>query len=268
MNHFVLTLSKWLLVPLLAILVGCSQKPPSCADEKTIATIRDIVVNSVGSNKGVNTLGENEDPQKILEKALKAIKIDLSNVVTQGYDEKARKHACRGKIVATTTTGDTLSLDVGYTSQATEDKGGGFMVEIDGFSQFLQQLRQNLVLYYFKKRYSGEWAGTYSCSGINDATEGLQGPFSKPVVLVVEKSALRATMERTTQGGGIEKLEGQAGVTMQLAGNGRNGSDDAWETKFNGRVSGMQFNATGNISVEGNRVIRNCRLKLDLPSNP
>lgn len=268
MNHFVLTLSKWLLAPLLVFLVGCSQKPPSCADEKTIATIKDIVVNSVGSNKGENTLGQNEDPQKILDKALKAIKIELINVVTQGYDEKARKHACRGKIVATTVTGDTLSLDVGYTSQATEDKGGGFMVEVEGFSQFLRQLRHNLELYYLGKRYGGEWAGTYNCSGINDATEGLQGPFSKSVVLIVEKNTLRATMERTTQGGGIEKLAGQAGVTMQLAGKGRNGSDDSWVTQFNGRVSGMKFTADGNISIEGNRIIRACTLKLDLPSNP
>lgn len=270
MNQLIFTLSKWLLIPVMAILVGCAQKPPSCADEKTIASIKDVIVNAMGGDKATKSLLPNEDPQNIVEKAIKGLKVDLKNVVTQGYDEKARKHACRGNMVVTQVTGDTLSLDINYASQATEDKGGGFMVEIQGISQFLMQLGGDLKLYYFKKRYAGEWAGTYSCAGINDATEGLQGPFSRPVVLVVDKNTLMGTMERTTQGGGIESLKsvGIVGVTTKLAGTGRNGSDDTWVTQFNGQVSGMQFNATGNISVEGNRVIRNCRLKLDLPSNP
>jgi hypothetical protein len=256
-------------VPLLVILAGCAQKPPSCADEKTIASIKDVIVNAMGGDKATKSLLPNEDPQNIVEKAIKGLKVELKNVVTQGYDEKARKHTCRGNMVVTQVTGDTLSLDINYASQATEDKGGGFMVEIQGISQFLMQLGGDLKLYYFKKRYAGEWAGTYSCAGIDGATEGAQGPFAKPVVLVVDKNNFRGKMERTTQGGGVERLVSviAVGATMDLVGKGSNNPDDTWETRFKGDVTGMQFNATGNITVEGNRVLRACTLKLDLPSN-
>ena len=270
MNHAIFTLSKWLIVPLLIILTGCAQKPPSCADEKTIATIKNIVVNYLLDGKTIKAIHKSEDPQNIIDKAIKGLKVEMKNVVTQGYDDKARKHACRGNMVVTEVTGNTLSLDVSYISQATEDKGGGSMVEIEGISKFLIELDGNLTLNYYKKRYAGEWAGTYSCAGIDGATEGPQGPFTKQVVLVVDKDYMRGKMERTTQGGGIERLVtvGTVGGTMQLAGKGSNNPDDTWETRFAGKISGMQFTANGNITVEGNRVLRACTLKLDLPSNP
>ena len=257
-------------MPLLVILTGCSQKPPSCDDDKTISSLKDLIVYAMHGDNAVNSVNPNDDPQKIIEKSIKGLKVEMKKVVKQGYDDKARVYACLGNMVVTEVTGNTHSVEINYSSQATEDKGGGFKVDIQGISPSLRLWGGNLELYYFKKRYSGEWAGTYSCTGINGATEGLQGPFSKPVVLVVDKNTLLGTMERTTQGGGIESLKsvGIVGVTTKLAGTGRNGSDDSWETQFSGRVSGMQFSADGNISIEGNRVLRACTLKLDLPSNP
>lgn len=266
MNQLIFTFSKWLILPLLAILVGCAQKPPSCADERTIATIKNIIVTSM-EEKAANFVPPAEDPQNIIGKAINGLKVEMKNVVSQGYEDKARRYYCRGSMVVTEVSGDTLTWDIVYMSQATEGKGSSSIVEVQGVAQYVLQLDGNLRLNYYKKRYAGEWVGTYSCSGINGETDGLQGPFSKPVVLVVEKNTLRATMERTTLGGGIEKLTGQAGVKMQLAGKGRNGADDSWDTQFNGGVSGMQFTANGNISIEGNRIIRACTLKLDLPSN-
>lgn len=151
MTKTILTLSKWLIVPLLVILTGCAQKPPSCADEKTIATIKDIVVNYLLDGKTIKAIPKSEDPQNIIDKAIKGLKVEMKNVVTQGYDDKARKHACRGNMVVTEVTGNTLTLDVSYISQATEDKGGGSMVEIEGISKFLIELDGNLTLNYYKK---------------------------------------------------------------------------------------------------------------------
>jgi hypothetical protein len=87
-----------------------------------------------------------------------------------------------------------------------------------------------------------------------------------PVTMVVDDN-LAAVLERTTKGGGVERLTGEAGAFIRLNGAGKNSPDDTWRTAFEGKVQGMDFNAQGNIFTEDNRLLRECSLKLTLPSN-
>lgn len=242
-------------------LAACAKKPPACSDAEVAQTIASIIAD--------NTIGQDptfsDDPQKIQEGYFQALKHDITNVVSDGYNEQAKKYSCRGRLSVSTITGETLSSNIVYSTQRTEGKGSDFLVEIEGFQPFLMAVMSDMNGYYLQKRYAGEWPGTYSCTGIDGAQEEPLGPFSMPVALIVNKD-MNAVLERTTLGGGVERLSGHIQPYIRLRGKGKNSSDDTWQTEFEGRVKGMEFTATGKIEAPGRGVLRQCTLKLKLPS--
>lgn len=248
---------------------GCGSKPPGCADEATAGVIKSILADNAKDALGFKI---EDDTRKIADGYLQGLKVSLKNVVSDGYDDRAKKNSCRAKLVVNTPAGAEFSRDTQYTTQKTEDKSGGFLVEVEGAQAFINSIAGDLRPYYARKRYVGEWQGTYSCQGIAGASDGPQGPYSMPVALVVDND-LNAKLERTTKGGGIETLAAQLGLdfvfggrTLQLKGEGKNNPDDTWRAVFDGKVQGMDFTATGKLLNE-NQLLRTCSLKLTLPSN-
>jgi hypothetical protein len=249
-----------------AVLAGCAKKPPGCADPETLKTINSIVVDNVkGLMPKFSDHQTDDDPQNIKDGYYRSLKTEVVNIVSDGYNEQARKNSCRGSLSVSTVTGGRFSRDIVYSTQRTEDKDGGFLVEVQAFQPFVDAVAGDLTTHYFDKRYKGEWKGEYRCAGIDDAKDGLQGPFRMPVTMVVNEG-MEAALERTTKGGGVESLSGRAGQVITLRGEGRNSPDDIWSTAFQGKVQGLDFAAQGEIGT-GNRVLRQCRLTLKLPSN-
>lgn len=250
-------------------LVGCAKKPPGCADPETVQTILSIAVSNSQAlmPQTTNNPGRYEDdPSKILERYFGGLKAELVNVRTDGYNEQAKKYACQGNLTLTTLSGSKFSRDIAYSTQRTEDKESKFWVEVAAFKPFINSVATDASMHYAIKRYVGEWKGDYICGGIEGAKDGPQGPFSMPVAMVVGQD-MRAKLERTTKGGGVETLAGEAGHFIKLGGEGKNSPDDTWRTFFEGPVKGMDFTAAGEIFTEDKRLLRTCTLKLKLPTN-
>lgn len=109
------------------------------------------------------------------------------------------------------------------------------------------------------------WCGNYVCGGIGDAKDGPQGPFTMPVSMTVKENV--GVLERTTKGGGFEKLMGRMGHAMSLEGEGRNSPEDTWNTRFKGGIEGRDFNAQGEIKLADGAMLRQCMLKLKQQSD-
>ena len=257
-SHPAITL---LLAAPLALLSACS-KPPGCADPETLETMKSIVTDNVKMEMPqlLNAAVLADDPKKIQDTYYQNLRVEVVNVVSDGYNEKAKKNTCKGNMTITSATG-ALSNLVSYTTQKTEDKNGGFLVEIDAFQPTITAVSNDLRAHYLVKRYSGDWSGPYSCDGVDGATDGPRGPFTMPVTLVVDGN-LKAKLERTTKGGGIEVLAGNFGPTVELVGQGKNSPDDTWITRFDGKVNGLVFAAKGDIMLDENRPLRVCTLNL------
>jgi hypothetical protein len=246
-----------------SVLVACSSKPPSCSDTQTLKTAKDVLTDNMGKLliAGNQKL---DDPDGWLQKFYDGMTVQINSVVSEGYKEDSKKQLCRGTMLVTAISGETAEREVEYSTQATEDKGGGFLLEIQNFQPFVQAMSIHAAKYYLANRWAGNWNGTYTCNGINGVTEGSQGPFTLPVVLQVE--GYQAKLERTTVGGGIEKLAGEFEFngSFKFVGTGENTPEDRWNTIFNGKVVGKKLMANGEIQLPVGTVLRQCQIDLTM----
>lgn len=264
-----------------ALASGCSKKPPGCADAETTATARQMVVDGTAKYMAEQAT---DDPDGWLQKFTDTIKVDLSGVVGEGYKAEAKKQLCRATLKVTTMTGAEAERAIEYSTQLTEDQKGAFLLEIRDFAPFIVSTGAEARKYYDANRWAGTWNGTYACQAVGGIGEGMQGPFSMPVSMVVQGS--KAKLERTTRSGGYEVLEGELQTfgpdkTVYLRGEGKNTTEDSWFTVFKGAVAGKRLTADGVISATVNdaaggegtarRVpVRSCTLDVTLgaPASP
>lgn len=248
------------------VLVACSSKPPGCADTETLKTAKELLVENIGKFISSGEM-QPDDPDGWLQKFYDGLKVEITSVVSDGYKEDAKKQLCKGTMTIISVTGATAERSVEYSTQKTEDKAGGFLLEIQNAQPFVQKIGIDALTYYRANRWAGTWNGTYSCSGMKGATEGPHGPFSLPVSMVVEGN--KAKLERTTRGGGIEKLAGEfyslgRDAPFKLEGTGENTPEDSWNTSFTGSVEGKKVVANGAIRLQDGTEMRQCRLDLSL----
>lgn len=250
------------------MMAGCAKKPPACSAPETQSLIRQITVSNAEQLKriGYEPVLLWGDPQGIAQAFFSALKVEVSNVVLDGYDADAKRNACRGDLKITTAAGTVLSRPISYTVQLTEDQSeNNFIVAIEEFKPLINAVSQDLAEYFRERRFVGEWPGTYACDGIDNDADGPRGPFSMRVTAVVGAD-LRPQLERTTVGGGVESLKGLiADDKVWLRGTGRNTPDDAWSVEFTGKIEGMTYNANGLIKAPNGLVLRTCKLALTLP---
>lgn len=248
-----------------ALLVGCGNKPPSCADPQTLEVAKTLVVENTDKSLA-NQNAFADDPDGWMKKFYAGLKVEITGIVSEGYKQDAKKQLCKGTMKITTVTGRTLERSVEYSTQKTEDQKDGFLMEIQDFVSFTQGTSNEARKYYDANRWTGDWNGTYACSGVNGAADGPQGPYSLPVTMTIQGSD--AKLERTTRGGGTEILKGQIDSIMaqrpfKLYGEGQNSPEDRWNTNFSGMVSGKRFVGDGAITVRG-ETLRQCKLDLTL----
>ena len=245
------------------VLMACSSKPPGCSDEQTLKTAKDLLLENIG--KIVTGDKKPDDPDGWLQKFYDGMKVQITNVVSDGYKEDAKKQLCKGTMTITSVTGEVAEREVEYSTQKTEDKAAGnFLLEIQNAQPFVMNMAGHAINYYQANRWAGTWNGTYSCSGLKGATDGPQGPFSLPVSMVAEGDKVK--LERTTRVGGFEKLAGNFGfnASLRLEGTGENTPEDRWNTSFTGTAEGKKVTADGAIRLQDGSVLRQCQLELTL----
>ena len=204
------------------------------------------------------------DPDKLIDDFLDHVRAAASLVTSDGYDEGARKFSCHARLKMSVG-GRDVESDASYTSQATEDNGDSSVVRLSHATveELANQIAAAAKEQWYRHRYTGDWAGTHSCQGIDGAVDGLKGPFSRRVYLQID--GLEGKLERTTRGGGIEKLRTtfDANGEARLDGAGENTPDDRWGAHFEGQVTGRQLLVQGNlIDSEGSHVLRKCTIEL------
>jgi hypothetical protein len=261
MNATHRTASLTVVVVAAIVLSGCSNKPPGCADAETLQTAKDLIVNDAKKSAS----GSADDQTGITGKFMDGVRVELSAIVDDGYRADAKKQSCKATMKVTAPTGQTLTGDIAYTTQKTLDGGKDqFLLEIDNAAQFSLQLAGAAQAYYTANRYLGTYSGTYACQGVAGATDGPRGPYSMPVSMSVtagqEGAPSAASLERTTVGGGFEKLAGTAGAQFELSGTGQNSPSDTWVTSFHGTIQGDVASGSGFSRVPDGQILRNCKL--------
>lgn len=129
----------------IALLNACSSKPPACGDEQTVSLVRTIIVDRW---KEMTTLNRPKDEYSpyVVEYA-NGLKVEVRDIVSDGYNADARKHSCTGLVVVSTTSGATFSASRNFTSQATAEGGGKFVVQVADLDPFFVSLSNDLLHY-------------------------------------------------------------------------------------------------------------------------
>jgi hypothetical protein len=249
------------------LLVACSSKPPSCADSETVDQIKANIVDALMSKYSKNIA--KDDPDGLLKKFMSELKVDLTKVVSDGYDEGAKKYSCSGNLKISMVGGATAERAIDYTTQKVEgDSDKKFLLNVDNFTPFVFIAMKNSEEYYDSNRWVGEWNGAIQCEGINGATGGALGPFSVPATMKVEGQ--KATMDFSVgdykeklEGsistvGGIIRVPGNTGLYPSRESGGNNLARIHFDTGF---FDGEKYDAKGDVAHLG-VVQRKCKINL------
>lgn len=150
MNRFPTThrrLASWVTVVTLAsvCLSACSSKPPGCADEQTVSLVQQIVLDR-WKERTTKNRGQDENTPYIEDYA-NGLKVEIRNIVSNGYNADARKHACTGEFVLRAVSGKAFSASREFSSQSTADGSSKFIVQVVEVDSLLQSLTYDLLHY-------------------------------------------------------------------------------------------------------------------------
>lgn len=238
-------------------LAGCSNKPPGCADPEVATTAKSMLIGKMTARGSTDI----DDPHGDLLTFFDALQVRLINVVDDGYESQTKKQSCKAKMQVTYGASGGFERQVAYSTQRTVDNKDNFILEMSDGQVMATTVQSDAMEYYNSRRWAGEWQGDYSCTGVADAVDGPEGPYKVPVVMVVSGTA--ALLERTTVGGGYEKLSGHLKRgSFKLSGAGKNSLDDQWTTYFHGEPVNGAVEAQGGIRLPDGREVRSCTLTL------
>ena len=269
------------------VLAGCSKEVSLCNDPAVAGALKDEML---GFLKALEIGKDSKEIPLVLQKGKKHVD-GFSVTVTDASQEAYQKDADRRSCTALAEMGEPiksallsnapkqspnqaamgLKLPLAFSLKGLADGGGKFKVELNKESaellaQFSVILLQSVAGKVADEELAGVWTGDYSCSGLENATDGPQGPYKLPVVMksVVNGTKAELTLDRTTAGGGIEKLKGVAMLdgSISLNGQGMNSPDDKWNTSFDGKIAAGKASAEGSIKSLQDEMLRSCKLNL------
>lgn len=135
------------------LLTGCSDKPPECATQEALKGVETTMVNGfvevvTQMYSDPSNVHEPADVAKVASEIpvfAKSVKVNVTSVVQNGYDQGARKFNCSGKLTITTPAGQSLSRDTNYAIQATADGKNAFVVQVSEPTPFIYALEQEFT---------------------------------------------------------------------------------------------------------------------------
>lgn len=147
--------SAAVILALLPALGICAVKPPECAAPPTIAAIQDLYREGVQTtlDREVASLQqphERERLQRLARSFLADLKITVTEIVSNGYEPKAKRYSCEGKIgVESPTARDGgYSVRSEFSTQSTEDDKGKFVIRVEEYQSLLRAvISQGFVNY-------------------------------------------------------------------------------------------------------------------------
>ncbi len=245
------------LLAMAALLVACSSKPPGCADSETLATAKNMIADNSGARIARLKDAYSDDPDGWLPKFFSAMKVEITNVVSEGYNADAKKQSCRGNLKITAPSGATSERAIEYSTQKTEDQKGAFLLEIQDLAPFVEATALQARKYYNANRYSGTWSGAMTCKTYGNSFDGSEEPFSAMMSMVVAQGGENptVTIEHPTPGGGaaaakgefIENINGSM-APVELKGPVENSKLGETSERFVVTFKGHKAYAEGNIS--------------------
>lgn len=272
-RSFTKTATQLTLIAGLIALAGCAQKPPECGADDTVALARKLVIDNARKVPLLSQyLGnaESVDSDKLIDQYLGSVKVALTSITSDGYDANARRYSCHAQM---TVKAEQLNstVPVAYTTQLTEDKDGGWVIQMDNVAPASTDVAIDTVAYFSTHRFAGTWIGNYACAGLDGQTSGPRGPFSMPITATIDGDN-RIKLDRTTAGGGYESLKGTVGLgngAVWLQGEGANSPDDQWKVTYSGKVAGTRLRAQGGIQPKNaDATGRTCTLTLERQPAP
>lgn len=264
------------IIALLITLSACSSKPPGCADDATLNTASGLVRDEASKVLrreakffNVPPSASNSATDGVIATYLSGLKLALSNVVTNGYNENDKRMTCHAVLTVTTTDGKAFKGDINYTTQKTEDsKSGGFLLSIQNFSEFASLAARAAADRYNVETWSGNWNGKLACGGVNGVTEGVEGPYSQDVTVTFK--GLNGTMNRTLPVGGTQEaspsIESYSQVMHLGANSIEGGPQNGWSTSLKGPIENGKAQLTGFEAPVDQSItphpVRECHLEL------
>lgn len=284
-HHCAKNYASWAISVITACaLAGClTKEPPECHDSAVQQTIKDIVHrNAQNSLMGTPAQGV---ASELSQRFYHSTNIDILEIRPVRYDKQNAQRTCRATVQmqfppnarntlagaalmgfletrdVSVAQGSAIQSQVEYIVQNADSKGRQHWIEGNflGLAEVLGIGHQSFVSQY---RFAGQWNGLYLCWGVDGADDGPRGPFEQLVSFDVPQGR-SAVLERTTQGGGYEKLEIELGSSVSANGEGANSATDRWWVAFNGTVKGRTLVAKGQIRAPDGEVLRQCELRME-----
>jgi hypothetical protein len=76
-----------------------------------------------------------------------ALKLEIRDIVSDGYNADAKRYACTGVFAFQTITGTTYTASRRFASQATAEGGGKFVVQIENGESLVDYLSDGVNFY-------------------------------------------------------------------------------------------------------------------------
>lgn len=264
------------IIAFLITLSACSSKPPGCADDATLNTASGLLrdetsklIQHYPKSLNIPPSATKLETGGVIPTYLSGLKLALSNIVANGYDEGAKRMTCHALLTVSTTDGKTFKRDIDYTTQKTEDsKSGGFLLSIQNFSEFASLAARAAADRFNEETWSGNWSGKLACGGVNGATEGVEGPYSQDVTVTFK--GLNGSMNRTLPVGGTQEASPSIESYPQVMHLGANsiegGPQKGWNTSLKGPIENGKAQLTGFEAPVDQSItphpVRECHLEL------
>ncbi|MEJ5129027.1 hypothetical protein WH367_23515 [Comamonas sp. MYb21] len=257
-------------------LAACQPKqPPSCESAEVQDVLKSIVVsNAQASLSGRPLKDEAGQVTPASSYFYSSINTALSNVFDAGVSKDTQLRSCSatlqldlasgaasrliaGSLFSVQIPGVEVAPDGWVKTQVNyqvrlSDSTGQVQVQSASLGPMVELVSYGHVMIAPQLAWAGTWDGTYQCQrsaeamSLPEAVANAHESFEHPLT----ESLLGGTsleIERTTAGGGYEKLAMRLGPSIEVRVEGANTAQDRWKGTLRGAMTGNQLSARGTL---------------------
>ncbi|WP_313331278.1 hypothetical protein [Comamonas sp.] len=257
-------------------LAACQPKqPPSCESAEVQDVLKSIVVSNAQASLGGRPL--KDEAGQVTPASLyfySSINTTLSNVFDAGVSKDTQLRSCSATLELDLASGSASRLIAGslfsaqipgvevapdgwVKTQASyqvrlSDSTGQVQVQSASLGPLVELVSYGHLMIAPQLAWAGTWDGIYKCQrsaeamSLPEAVANAHESFEHPLT----ESLLGGTsleIERTTAGGGYEKLAMRIGPSIEVRVEGANTAQDRWKGTLRGAMTGNQLSAKGTL---------------------